>query len=295
LRILRAALAATFASLALAGTALAADPLQGITASPPKQRIDLTAGGTYSGTVDISNPGTTEYDFTVSASPFSVKGEDYNLLYSQRPDLVDASRWFVFPQARYHLKPTQKVAVRYNVNVPRDAAGGGYYAVVFAQADSLPGAGVSGQKRVGVLTYMTVAGDIQRSGRVLGLSAPVIQTQPPLVGDVRLQNTGNVHYDSTVSVQIKDLFGNVKTELNSDQIIFPKTIRRVPLSWGKAPSFGLYRLSGTVKYLDRTDPLPTRWTLMLSANAFLVIVFVVVVLAVYAYITRRGRRNVRRG
>jgi hypothetical protein len=282
--------------LAFPGAVLAANPQQqGITASPPIQRLELQPGAVFSGSVDISDPGKTEYDFTASAAPFSVKGEEYDLQYASRPDLVDASRWFTFPTTKYHLKPGQKVSVQYKVTVPKDIAGGGYYAVVFAQADPLPGTGVTGQKRVGVLTYMTVAGDIIRQGRVAGFGVPWIQTQPPLHAEVRIQNTGNVHFDSSISLQIKDLFGNVKGEIEADHVIFPKTTRLVALDWKTAPSFGLYHLGGTVKYLGSTEQLPSRWTLMLSANAFLGLAGVLLAIGLFAFLTRRSRGNVRRG
>jgi hypothetical protein len=41
--------------------------------------------------------------------------------------------------------------------------------------------------------------------------------------------------------------------------------------------------------------LPSRWTLMLSANAFLIIIAVLVAMGLFAFLTRRGRRNVYRG
>ena len=281
--------------LGLSGSALAAETVQGITASPYMQSFSLAPGSNYSGSVDISNPGNNEYDFSVSATPYSVTGEDYEQQFTARPDLVDASKWFTFPVAKYHLKPAQHVPVQFTVHVPSDIAGGGYYAVVFAQADALPGPGVRGQKRVGVVTYMTVSGDVHKAGRVASFNVPFIQTQPPLHTEIRLQNGGNVHFDSTESVQVQDLFGNVKAQLEAQHIIMPKSIRRVTLDWDKSPSFGLYRVTGTVKYLDHTEKLPTRWTLMLSANAFLIIAGVLVAMGLFAFLTRRGRGNVRRG
>jgi hypothetical protein len=273
----------------------AAEPLQGITASPFSQDITLAAGGKYSGSIEISNPGNTEYDFTVSSAPYSVVGEDYAQQFSARPDLVDASKWFTFPVAKYHLKPGQQVPVQFNVQAPADIAGGGYYAVIFAQAGALPGPGVRGQKRVGVITNMTVGGNIRREGRLAGFSVPLLQTDSPLRADVRVQDTGNVHFESTVDVSAKDLFGNVKWQQQAVHTIMPQTTRKISLQWTKSPSFGLFHVTGTIKYLDRTEKLPSRWTLMLSANAFLIIIAVLVAMGLFAFLTRRGRRNVYRG
>jgi hypothetical protein len=280
--------------LGLASPALA-ESLQGITASPFSQDITLAAGGKYSGSINISNPGTTEYDFNVSTAPYSVVGEDYAQQFTARPELVDASKWFTFPVSKFHLKPGQQVPVQFNVQAPADIAGGGYYAVIFAQAGALPGPGVRGQKRVGVITNMTVGGDLHREGHVAGFSVPLFQTEPPLRVQTRLQNTGNVHFESTVDVTAKDLFGNVKWQQQAVHTIMPQTTRKITLEWNKSPSFGLFHITGTAKYLDRTEKLPSRWTLMLSANAFLIIIAVLVAMGLFAFLTRRGRRNVYRG
>jgi hypothetical protein len=288
------ALVAAAALLVVSSPALAVGERQGITASPPKLEIDLTKGTRYSGSVNISNPGDTEYDFTVSAAPFSVLGEDYQPQFTARPDLVDASKWFAFPKTRFHVKPTQKIEVPFTISPPSDIAGGGYYAAVFAQAAALPGPGIQGEKRVGMVTYMTVAGDIHREGKLAGFTVPFVHTQPPLHTEVRLQNTGNVHYDSTVLVQVKDLFGNVKAQMEADHIIMPQTTRLIAQDWAKAPSFGLYQVTGTAKYLGKTENLPTRWTLMLSANAFLAIAGVLIAMGIFAFLTRRGRGHARR-
>jgi hypothetical protein len=283
------------AAAGLAGPTLAAENLQGISASPYSQEISLTPGQHYSGSVDISNPGNTEYNFISSATPYSVMGEDYEQQFTARPDLVDASKWFTFPTTKFHLKPDQHVEVQFNIHVPPDIAGGGYYATVFAQADALPGPGVHGQKRVGMVLYMTVAGAIHREGSVASFSVPFIQTEPPLHTQLRLADTGNVHYDSTETVQVQDLFGNVKAQLEDQHVIMPKSVRRIDIDWAKSPSFGLYHVTGTAKFLDRTEQLPSRWTLMLSANSFLIISGVLIAMGLFAFLTRRGRGNVRRG
>jgi hypothetical protein len=295
LRKILLAMFALAASLSFSAVAVAADEIQGITASPYSQDIKLSPGGKYSGTVNISNPGNTDYNFTASAAPFSVQGEDYAPQFTARPDLVDASKWFSFPQTRFHLVPGQQVPVQFTIQPPSDISGGGYYAAVFAQADALPGPGIRGQKRVGMIVYMTVGGDIHREGHVASFSVPFLHTVPPLHSQLRIQNIGNVHFDSDITVQIKDLFGNVKGQIEQQHVIMPKTIRRVDLDWAKAPSFGLFRVGGNIQYLGRTEALPTHWTLMLSANAFLAVFGVLVAMGLFAFITRRGRRNVRRG
>jgi hypothetical protein len=282
--------------LSLFGTtlpALAADPVQSITASPTNERISLAASGTYDGLVKITNTGETGYQFTTAAKPFSVSGENYDQSFTVRPDLVDASKWFSFPKSTYSASPKEEVAVAYHIKVPADIAAGGYYAVIFAETQPpATSQGITAHKRVGVLVYLTVTGNVISSGNVAGYDVPVIHTQAPLQAGIRIQNTGNVHFDATVSLVVSDMFGNTKTTLETTNLIFPKSTRKLELDWAKAPSFGIFRVAGTVTYLGKTQALPDRYTLMLSATGFLVIFGVGFVILAYAYFTRKRRGNV---
>jgi hypothetical protein len=284
------ALAVLFMPISLA---FAADPLQSITASPTDERISLAAAGNYDGTVKITNTGQTGYDFSVSASPFTVEGENYDLSFTARPDLVDASKWFSFSRTVYTAAPTNEIEVPYHVKVPADIAAGGYYAVIFAESKApSTSQGITAHKRVGVLFYLTVTGNTITSGKLLSYSVPIIHTAAPLTAQARMENTGNVHFDTSVSLTVSDIFGNTKARLDSTNLIFPKSTRKIGLGWTGAPSFGLFRVTGTISYLGKTHSLPARYTLMLSATAFVVLFVAIVALCGYIFLTRRRRGNI---
>lgn len=278
----------------ISSAAHAEDPLQSITASPSIERLSLPSGGSYEGTVVITNTGRTPYEFTVATSPFSVQGEDYTQSFVPRPDLVDASKWFSFSRTLYPSQPGQETPVTYRIKAPADIAPGGYYAVLFAEAknSSSPQQGITAHKRVGVLFYLTVSGDAVKGGKISNYQVPILHTSAPLKATAKIENTGNVHFDATTTVEISDMFGNVKARLESTNTVFPKSTRKVELAWNKAPGFGIFKVSGTVKYLDKTQTLPTRYTLMLSAGWFMIIAFVLVAVGGYLVMTRRSRGNV---
>lgn len=282
------------ATLAVA-PAQAAEPLQSITASPTTERLEIAGGGTYDGTVTISNTGQTAYQFNVAASPFSVSGEDYTQSFTARPDLVDASKWFSFPRSQYSSVSGSKTTVPYRIKVPSDIAAGGYYAVLFAEAKA-PNVneGVTSHKRVGVLFYITVSGKTISQGNLAGYAIPLIHTSAPLNAQIHLQNTGNVHFDANVALVVSDIFGNTKAKLESTNIILPKSTRKINLEWNKAPAFGFFRVTGKVDYLGKTEKLPVKYTLLLSAQAFVVMFAATFVLLVYAFMSRKRRRNVYR-
>lgn len=286
-------LAVLLGSALATGTALAAER---ITISPTSTELETSAGSTYSGTVKIVDSGTTDYAFQVYSSPYWVHGEDYAQSFILEPDKVDASKWFKFDQTVYQAKAHQDIVVPYRLQVPSGAGPGGYYVVVFAQTQN-PGGGatIKSKIQVGTIFYITVRGSVDQRGNVETFSVPAIQTSPPLQSTLRMKNTGNTHFDADINIEIKDVFGNTKAILPATHIILPETIRRIPITWDKAPGYGLFRVEGTVKYNGKTEKLPTRYTLMLSSGGFVVMFLVALALVAYAILTRKRRGNVRRG
>lgn len=276
-----------------AAPAFAAEPYQSITASPSSVKLDVAAGTTTTGSITITNTGQTAYPFTVSASPFSVSGEDYEQSFTPRPDLIDASKWLSFPETSFTAVPREVVPVSYRVKVPADAAPGGYYAAIFAEAKSASsGQAITAHKRVGVLMYFTVAGEAVSGGKLLSFTVPAIHTSAPLTTTMRIENTGNVHFDVDETVEISDVFGNTKARIEETHLVFPGSTRKLEVSWAKAPAFGIFKVTGTISYLGKTQNLPTRYTLMLSSTAFVVMFLAAVAIVVYFFLTRKRRRNV---
>jgi hypothetical protein len=279
------------------GSALAADPLQSITASPSSQRLDLGPTSSYEGTINITDTGQTPYSFRVSTSPFSVSGETYTQSFVARPDLVDASKWFSFGRSSFSVQPGESVPVTYHIKTPPDIAAGSYYAVVFAEADapsSAKGQSITARKRVGIIFYLTVTGKTVSGGNVASYTVSALQTEPPLEAALRIQNTGNVDFNAEISVVVSDIFGNTKARLDSTNLIFPKSTRRISLQWREAPAFGLFKISGNVHYLGKTEPLPTRYTLMLSSTAFVLMFLVAIAIIGFYVLSRRRHSNVTR-
>ena len=290
-------IAAALWAVAVPATAVAAEPLQSITASPTNQRLTVAAGSVTRGTFSVYNSGTTDYTFNVSAEPFGVKGEDYEQSFQLQPGASDVSKWFKFDATSYRAKAGQTIAVPYRLNVPGGVGPGGYYAVLFAQTQIPPkdGSGVTARKRVGVTYYLTVSGEAKQAGSVSSFTTNWFQANAPLEANLRLANTGNVHYDSSVLMRISDVFGNTKAEITDTKTVLPQTVRHIPLNWAQAPGFGVFKVAGSVTFLGRTEQLPAHYVLMLSPTAFVVIALIVVALGSYGYATRRRWGNVKRG
>lgn len=279
-------------ALSVGGSALAAEQGESITASPAQQRFSVNPGGSVNGSIKILNQGTTGYEFTLSTEDFSISSEDYDKSFKLPTNALDAARWFQVGRTTYRLDPGQNVDVPFTLRVPQNATPGGHYAAVFA-ATKLPEgtSSIVTQKRVGVLTYITVNGDIKNAGSIESWDAAFWQTQAPLKSAIRIKNDGNNHFDAKTRVVVTDIFGNTKSISEATNIVLPGTIRRIPVSWDGAPAFGLFKVSGTVEYLEASEALPARYVLMLGVPYFFLMLGLVSVVVVLAFRSRRKRHG----
>jgi hypothetical protein len=267
---------------------------ESITLSPALSKPALDAGQTYKNIMTVINNGTTDYSFVVYARPYSVTGEQYDPNYTEVNPQTEAYRWVQFEKTDYELRPGERVQVPYTVNVPEDAAAGGHYAVLFAetQPPKDSGSSVIRKKRVGLLLYMTVSGATKQAGSLKSWEVPTWQTHRPVTSTVRIQNTGNVHFPAMLHVQYDPLLGK-GFQANKELLILPGTTRRIPIEWSTAPAFGIFKASGTVDYLSKTDVLPTKYIILLPTALLLVPLVVVLMIIGWILLKRRslhGRR-----
>lgn len=262
-----------------------------ITLSPAVTRPELTAGEQVRGKLTVINDGSVEYDFVLYARPFSVKGEQYDPNYTEVNERTEAYQWVQFDKTRFTLAPGDRIEAGYTVTVPPRAAPGGHYAVLFAETQPpADGSNIARKKRVGSLLYMTVEGDIERAGKVASWNAAMWQTADDLTSTLRIENSGNVHFQADVKANYTNLFGKKRFELNQELLVLPGTTRRVPINWENPPAFGIFKAGGTVSFLDKTETLPTKWVVYIS-KPVLIGVAVAVILITGLILLRRLRRR----
>jgi hypothetical protein len=224
-----------------------------ITMSPSSRTIKADAGSTVQESLEIHNTGTVPFDFRVYASPYGVKGEQYDPEFSDAKPNQDVHKWAAFARTEYSLKPGEKTEVKYTLAIPGNAAPGGHYGVIFAEtkAQALGDTGVERQKRVGQVIYATINGNYKTEGSLVNFVLPFWQTKSPMVSSARVANSGNVDFEADVRTVAKDMLGRTKFEYIGDPIILPDTTRLVEMAWKDAPNFGLFSVSQTVKFLGQ--------------------------------------------
>lgn len=273
-----------------AGTAQSAMVL-----SPTSKYYTSEPGETVKGQLKVINDGDSEFDFTVYARPFSISSNDYNTPNFDDPVArADVFGWVTFDNVKYHAAARSSVAVNYEINIPQDAIPGGHYGVIFAEI-SAPSADKNNNsvrivKRLGTKLYITVGGELQLAGRATGSDIPFWQFEPPLAADVRVENTGNTHFDDTVRLTVRDSLGKIKHQSLHKYTILPGTSRNIPLEWSKSPWFGLYKVQVEQKFLDKSA-ISEGYVLIMPRYIPMIFGFMIVVGGVNAAYRRKKRLN----
>jgi hypothetical protein len=274
--------------------AASATPLtsQNMTVSPTQINPELAPGSMSQGQVSVINDGDKGYDFTVSATPYHVTGEDYDQSFQIIPGAINAATWFTVPKQTYHLEPHQSQVVPYTLTVPAGTQGGGYYATLFYQTSPKPSdsSGVQRQQRIGVVAYVRVKGDLVEKGSLASFDVDTFQPGNPVAAILRLKNDGNVHYSAEIQLRVTDIFGGQKAKVQVTREVLPGTIRRFDLHWDKSPPLGIFRVGGNVSMLGRNEVLPQHYILVLSPVAFFVLLGLFCLVALSGLWWWRGRQ-----
>lgn len=271
-----------------------AAPAQVLTISPADVNTVLQPSSVNNGSFEVIDQGKTGYSFQVYATPYNVKGEDYEPGFSYLPGAPNVASWFHFSTTKASIAAGQASLINYSITVPANTPAGGYYAVAFAQTEFPKAANaVTVNERAGVIFYLEVAGPVVEKGQLLSWQVKFLQT-PPLSASIRLNNTGSIHYFTNIHLNVRDILGNLKYSVGTQKALLPQTVRLVTLSWKDSPGIGLFKVNGTASVFNKTMSLPTRYVLVMSPVIQILLVLIVaalVIASVGRYILRRRRTH----
>lgn len=290
-RCLAALTAATFLVLPMA----AHGAVEGIGVSPTNQEIELTPGGTKSGSLTVINDGTSDITYKMSVADYHVNDESYKADFTTLgagPD-VSAVSWFALSKQPAVLKAGQQVQVPYVITVPKSAAIGGHYIGLFAETAPkvTPGSGIARIQKLGSLFYLNVAGAVTKQGSIDSFKAAWLQPGSPLSATLRVKNGGNVHFAASGEAHITDLFGKEISKGVFKGEVLPSTTRRFNLALPVKSPVGVYKFSVTPHYLDANGPVMSRWVIVIPTLTLIIILLTVgVVTALYVTLLWRRLR-----
>lgn len=254
-----------------------------ITMSPAQDNIELKAGQSFDGSFKIYNTGDEDFEFTVSASPYSVKGEEYQQDFETQSEQTYLVDWIEFAQEKYFLKAKENVEVKYTVDVPKQIPAGGQYAVLFAETAGGTTGAILSNKRVGMLLYAKTDANPILEGHAEVPQIPKIKFDSNLSVKQIIENTGNTDFEAETTIKASTLLGReVYSFTRRDTKIMPRSRRAVEVKWEGAPIMGLFNVNITTKFLDKTFE-HSGWVLFISPIIMGAIALVIVALILWKH------------
>ena len=231
--------------------------------SPMNQKIILEPGERYEGTLKVSNPndatGTVYY--SLSTSPYSAVGEDYDTDLSTETAYTQMEDWISFARTTGSVEPNETDIVTFYIDVPADAPAGGQYATILVQNDTslsedVGQLNIASIMQISSIIYATVTGETEETGEILENNIPAFSTSS-LQTTALVKNTGNVHTNATLTLQVFPLFSDEELYTNEEEpqenLIMPETTRLAQQTWKDAPFAGIFRVKQTVELFGETS------------------------------------------
>lgn len=249
--------------LILPGVALA--KRESLTISPLRTEVNLVGGQSYDGSIKLKNDGEQALNVELYSADFSVTNEAYDQEFSQSDNPLAVNNWFDFEQNNYNLAPHSSQIVRYKISAPSNAEPGGHYATIFAQTKGQvqKPSDVVEIKRVASLVYIAIAGEISKSGNIESLNSKFWHSNSPIYSQLRIKNSGNVHYRVDGYERLKNVLNQEVTSSRINGLLLPHTVRAINTTIDAPKWPGLYRLEAQVSFPGGKINTTSKWILYL--------------------------------
>lgn len=307
----------------IASTAYAVNETgQALEIAPPVVNLTADPGETKNINISLRDISSNPLVVTAAVNDFGANGEDG--IPKLMIDTTEASPYsiktWVAPLGQLTLQPRQVKTFPVTLNIPSNAAPGGYYGVIRFSANppGVEGQGVSLSASLGALIFIRINGDAKESVNFAefytaaseGTKTSLFEGQP-VSFVARIKNDGNVHEQPTGQITVRDAFGNIVTNVNMNldrRNILPGSIRKFSSDMDKTNIgdrflFGYYTAKITLTYGANNQTVDTSlgfwvipWRLILTAIGIIVALVIVARILIKRYTDRvvgrsRGSRR----
>lgn len=259
---------------------------KGLTLSPLRNELNIAPGTSLERKLRVTNSTDKPVQVTFSAEEFNVTNQAYDYAFFSGTDLT---KWVIFQPKLVEIPPNKTEQIAYTIGVPLEAESGGRYISLFASADAGENKnGVISRQRVGSLVYLTVSGDVSRTGKLLSLSSPWAMKGDSEWNAV-IGNSGTTHFRSRYDVEVQSVLRNKAiTKVSGDALILRSSVRLISDALA-APKFpGVYRVVYTIGLGDTPSVRIVRYVVYMPPLAVIVIgLFVILAGVVVVRITAR--------
>ncbi len=264
------------------------------TVTPMNQKIELTPGEVYHGSIMVSNPATAKEDFNynIEIMPYGVSGDGYDADLVTESARTQMTNWIVLKDTKGTLKPNEVKTIDFEIHTPADAGAGGQYAaltVSFSGKQSENGGlNINNKFELASLIYAEVGGDIVHQGNIESSSVPGFVTDLPIQTNVVLKNDGNIHETARISLEVRSVFSpeviypRAGESSNIEEVVMPETTHEVKRDIVGISPLGIYEVTQTVTYLGETSTI--KQTVVACPIWFMVLIAITIA-TIVAFIT----------
>ncbi len=254
---------------------------------PLRAEVSIKPGTAYTGSFTLENTGTEPLSVQLSAEEFNVTDEAYDYVFKPQSNV---NEWVHFATSSIELAPKVKYPVNYVVNVPIGTEPGGVYLSLFGASIPNPDSSIESVDRVGSLLYITVPGDITKTGTLLSFSSPLLG-----IGDTpwsaTLRNSGTAHFSTDYSVSLQTLWGTTISKEESSSLILPRSVRLLQGSLQPPTWLGLYVTHYDIPLGDNGNAIGTRPYLYLPLNQTLPLLTLIAGIIIFISATRSHHKK----
>jgi len=271
----------------------------GLRVSPVRSDITIYPGKTEKVTVNVTNVTSVSAQLQTVVNDFVANpnetGEPAIILNPNQYAPSHSLKRYATTGGNFTLRPGEQKNVTVTINIPANAAGGGYYgAIRFAPASNVngPNQTVSLAGSVGTLVLVKVPGDIKEQLSIASFDARVndrpssfFLNNKSIDAVVRFQNQGNIQEQPFGKILLKNRSGKVLAAYEVNNAVppgnvLPDSIRKFPIPLkDKVGSFGQFKLEGNFGY-GSSGQLLSASTTFYVIPTWLIIAFISLVLLI---------------
>jgi hypothetical protein len=278
---------------------------QALEISPPVITLSVDPGKTVTTQINIRDISPTKLVVTGQINDFVAAGEDGTpkLLIDEKDQIEDnpySMKTWIAPINSLTLNPKEIKKLPITINVPANAAPGGYYATVrfTASAPGIDSSGVALSASLGSLLLVKVNGDVKEDMSTVEVGASLtpggknnlLFESAPIYFFERIKNSGNIHEQPTGQMTVTDMFGKKVAVVNINlppKSILPNSIRRFEQTFdksviGKKMLFGKYTVNMKMVYGSDSKVLSSSFSFWVIPYRLIGIAIIIIVSGFFA-------------
>lgn len=287
---------------------------QALEIAPPVVALTADPGQKLDTQINLRDISSSPLVVTGTLNDFSAQGEDGNPKINV--DETEASPYsiksWVQPLRQLNMKPGELQKLPVTINVPTNAAPGGYWGVIrfTATPPNAEGNSVSLSASLGALIFIRVNGDAKESMNIeqFFVSEPGRDTpaglfeSTPVDFVLRIKNTGSVHEQPVSRVHITDMFNREVAAVNinlEQRNVLPGSIRKftAPLdksALGTTMLFGKYTATVTTTYGANKQTMTSKVDFWVIPYRLIILILIALILVFFVVraLLRNYRRNI---